>query len=103
VFLSGAAANRNFPLLPPSAARFRRAVADRDTLRPMKPDLYTKTILTVIAGLLALNQIANFGVPSVLAQSRGLKIHMAKADGYAGDAAIIGTCSSNCYVLYWGN
>jgi hypothetical protein len=32
-------------------------------------DLYTKVILTVIAGLLAWNTLARFGVPAVHAQS----------------------------------
>jgi hypothetical protein len=66
----------------------------------MKPDLYTKAILTVIAALLALNLIANLRVPSVFAQGGRLMMEPAR-DHTAGN--VVGTYSDldHYWVLFW--
>ena len=83
-----------------------RCHARRDTLRRMKPDLYTiytKAVLTVIAALLAINVIANLRVPTVHAQPTRLKLAAVPYTQYNSEREVFGTCATSspgvCYVL----
>ena len=59
-------------------------MADRDNLRPMKPDIYTKAVLAVIAcalASLAINQYIN-PKTAAQAQSSGLQFGVGDCNGF---------------------
>jgi hypothetical protein len=72
----------------------------------MKPDLYTKTVLTIIALLLASNLLINGHVPAVQAQQPS-KIVAVPYNQYTSTYNPLGVCGTNnpsaCYILQFEN